>query len=202
VLGILGFACGVTAIVGLVLGLVSLSQINKSQGKLTGQGQAIAGIIISAVFILLTLGVLIPVLAKAKARAQGIQCMNNVRQITQAVVLHAQSNTNSLPAAATWCDAVQPEISSAKVFQCAAGDKSHRCDYAYNAKLDGLNLASIQNPAQTVMVFETDGGWNLSGGSELLPQKTRHNRNVVIGFADGHVEMVSTDRLSQLEWSP
>jgi len=201
VLGVMGM-CGVTAIVGLVLGIVSVAQINKSQGQLKGPGLAIAGIIVSAVFLLLMPAMLLPALAKAKAKAQSIQCVNNVRQISLAVILQANANTNTLPAAASWCDAIQAGVGSPAAFQCAAGDKNHRCHYAYNAKLDGLNLENIENPAHTVLIFETDGGWNLSGGSELLPGKAHHATAVVIGFVDGHVEMVSTSRLSQLQWSP
>jgi prepilin-type processing-associated H-X9-DG protein len=203
VLAVLGiFSCGITAVVGLVLGIVSLVQISKSQGRSKGQGLAIAGVIVSMLFLFVAPIMLLPALAKAKAKAQTINCMNNVRQITLAVVLHTQSSSNSFPPAVSWCEAIQPEVGSDKVFQCVGGDKSLRCHYAFNAKLGGMNLGSVQNPAQTVMVFETDGGWNLSGGSELLPQKPRHDRAVAVGFVDGHVEMVTEARLPQLQWEP
>jgi prepilin-type processing-associated H-X9-DG protein len=203
ILGALGIvSCGITAVVGLVLGIVALAQISRSEGRLKGQGLAIAGVIVSALFLFVMPALLLPALAKAKAKAQGINCMNNVRQITLAVVLHAQANTNACPPAATWCEAIQTTIGSDKVLQCPAGDKNHRCHYAFNAKLDGLSLDQIKNPAQTVLVFETDGGWNLNGGSELLPRKSHHGRGVVVGFADGHVEMVTEARLSQLVWEP
>lgn len=52
VLGILGLFCGITAIVGLVLGIVALGQIRKGRG--TGRGLAIGGIVTSAVAIALT----------------------------------------------------------------------------------------------------------------------------------------------------
>jgi prepilin-type processing-associated H-X9-DG protein len=51
-------------------------------------------------------------------------------------------------------------------------------------------MKEVQAPAQTLLVFEIDGGWNVSGGPELLPAKARHNGVYVIGFADGHAEMV------------
>jgi prepilin-type processing-associated H-X9-DG protein len=202
ILGFLGIACGVTAIVGLVLGIVALVQISKSQGRLTGNGLAIGGVIVSVVFLLLMPALMLPALAKAKAKAQSITCMNNVRQINLAVIIHAQANTNTCPPAATWCDAIQSELTSDNVLQCSAGDKSRRCHYAFNAKLDGLSMDQIKNPAQTVLVFETDGGWNLSGGSELQPQKPRHGRRVAVGFVDGHAEMVEAARLPQLQWEP
>jgi len=195
-------SCGISSLVGIILGIVSLTQISKSQGRLKGQGLAIAGIIVSAFFILMMPAMMIPAFAKARAKAQSITCMNNAKQLAVAVVIHAQANTNSCPPAATWCDAIQPEISMTSVFQCPAGDKTHQSHYAYNAKLSGLNLDDVKNPAQTVLFFETDGGWNLSGGSELLPRKMRHNHGVVVGFVDGHVEVVPESRLSQLQWEP
>ncbi|MFO1514544.1 MAG: DUF4190 domain-containing protein [Verrucomicrobiota bacterium] len=202
-LGILGiFSCGITAVVGLVLGIVSLVQISKSQGRLKGQGLAIGGIVASALFLFVAPAMLLPALAKAKAKTQNINCMNNVKQITLAVVIHAQSNSNACPPMATWCDAIQTEVGSERVFQCPAGDKNHRCHYAFNGRLEGANLNQIGNPAQTVLVFETEGGWNLSGGSELLPHKSRHGRGVAVGFVDGHVEMVLESRLPQLQWEP
>lgn len=201
ILGFLGIACGVTAIVGLILGIVALVQISKSQGRLTGNGLAIAGVIVSAVFLLLMPALLLPAISKAKAKAESITCMNNVRQINLAVIMHAQSNTNTCPPAATWCDAIQGSV-TANAFQCKAGSETHRCHYAFNARLDGLRMDEIKNPSQTVLVFETDGGWNQSGGSELKPNKARHGRMVAVGFVDGHAEMVDETRLPQLQWEP
>jgi prepilin-type processing-associated H-X9-DG protein len=128
--------------------------------------------------------------------------MNNVRQLTLAVILHASANSNACPPAATWSDAVESSVGSASTFQCVAGDKEQRCHYAYNAKLDGLELDKVKNPSTTVMIFETGGGWNVSGGSELLPRQSRHAGAVTVGFVDGHVEMVKESRLSQLQWEP
>jgi len=50
VLGIAGLlccCCGAPAIVGLILGILALSEINKSGGRLEGRGLAIAGIAVS-----------------------------------------------------------------------------------------------------------------------------------------------------------
>jgi prepilin-type processing-associated H-X9-DG protein len=201
ILGFLGF-CGLTALIGLILGIVALLQINKSEGRLKGQGLAIAGVIVSAVFLLLMVTMVPSALSKAKAKAQSITCLNNVRQINLALVIHAQANTNTCPPAATWCDSIQNNVISANAFRCKAADPTHRCHYAFNAKLDGLSMDEIKNPAQTVMVFETDGGWNISGGSESKPKKARHGRLVAVGFVDGHAEMVDESRLPQLQWEP
>jgi len=55
VLGLLGLSCGLTAIPGLILGIVGLRRINRSGGQLGGSGFAIAGICVSAGVLLLAL---------------------------------------------------------------------------------------------------------------------------------------------------
>lgn len=45
------FTCGITAILGFLLGICGLHDIKRSQGRVTGQGLAIAGICISGFFL-------------------------------------------------------------------------------------------------------------------------------------------------------
>jgi len=205
-LGVLGlFSCGITALVGLVLGIVALVRIKRSEGRLAGDGFAIAGIIVSALFLLTGMvlaGMMLPALTRAKQRAQTIACVNNVKQLNLALIMYANDNSNQFPSAGNWCDAVQPYGGSPGVFLCPAGDASKRCHYAFNARLDGAEIKAIRNPAKTVLVFETDGGWNVSGSEELARKPWRHGRILVVGFADGHVEQVSGGRLQQLQWGP
>ena len=205
VLGILGiFTCGITALAGLILGIVAMVKVKNSGGKLGGGGLALAGTIVSGVFLFMLpifAALLLPALASAKQKAQEINCMNNEKQLALAVMIYSNDHTNHFPPAATWCDAVKTSAGSEQVFRCTAANSTGRCDYAFNSKLDSLELGKV-NP-QTVMVFESDGGWNASGGSELLPAKARHLRKFyVVAFADGHVEAVSQSRLNTLRWDP
>ena len=207
VLGCLGLlTCGITSLVGLVLGIIALVRINKSKGQLGGQGLALAGTIVSAVFLLLApipAAMLLPALAKAKQKATGIQCMNNVKQLNLGLMMYANDNKDVFPSGTAWCDTLLPYLGgSAKVFICSQGALNQRGHYAVNARLAGHSIKDIQAPAQTVLVFEIDGGWNVSGGRELLPVKARHGGAYAVGFADGHVEMVRPARLEQLRWEP
>ena len=207
VLGCLGLlTCGITSLVGLVLGIIALVRINQSKGQLGGQGLALAGTIVSAVFLLLapiTAAMLLPALAKAKQKATGIQCMNNVKQLNLGLMMYANDNKDVFPSGTAWCDTLLPYLGgSAKVFICSQGALNQRGHYAVNARLAGHSIKDIQAPAQTVLVFEIDGGWNVSGGRELLPVKARHGGAYAVGFADGHVEMVRPARLEQLRWEP
>ena len=206
VLGCLGlFTCGITALVGLILGIIALVRINKSNGQLGGKGIALSGAIVSAAFLLigpLPVAMLLPALGQAKQKAQSIQCMNNLKRLTLGVMLYSDQNKNLYPAGTNWCDALLPYVKHQEVFLCPQGTSGQRCHHALNAKLVGHGWKELQAPAQTVVIFETDGGWNVAGGPELLPAKPRHNRAYCFGFADGHVEMVHTNRLEKLRWEP
>lgn len=51
ILSVSGLLCGVTAIVGIVLGVIELGRIKKGESSAKGKGLAKAGVIIGAVVI-------------------------------------------------------------------------------------------------------------------------------------------------------
>jgi prepilin-type processing-associated H-X9-DG protein len=203
VLGCLGF-CGITAIIGLILGLVAQRKIKQSNGQLTGSGMALAGIIVSVVMFIpglaFTAGLFLPAFAAARTKAQTIQCINNMKQLALSFHVFAGDHDDRFPPAATWCDAIQTSVGSGNVFLCPRGNASQRSSYAFNGKLDGRKVGEI-NP-NTVLLFEVDDGWNRFGGPELLLQPSRHVGRYIVAFSDGHVEQLSAARLSQLRWDP
>jgi prepilin-type processing-associated H-X9-DG protein len=95
-----------------------------------------------------------------------------------------------------------PYVKNDKAYLCPKGKPGQRSHYAFNARLAGKGMKDVQTLAETVLIFETDGGWNVSGGPELLPAKPRHSNGYVIGFADGHSEVVRPARLEKLRWEP
>jgi prepilin-type processing-associated H-X9-DG protein len=204
VLGVLGvFTCGITALVGLILGIIAMVKVSNSRGALRGGGIALAGVIVSGIFLFMIpilAAMLLPALAVAKQKAQTINCVNNEKQMAIAVRLYSDAHTNQLPHAATWCDAIKTDVGSEKVFKCAAVNSSGRCDYAFNARLDGLDEGKIA--PNTVMIFESDGGWNANGGPELMLVKPRHARKFVVAFADGSVQQLQESQLGTLRWDP
>lgn len=147
VLGILGpFAMGVSALVALPLGIIALTQINRSQGRLSGKGLAIGGICLggcSLLLVPLVLAMLFPVFARAREAARKVQCLANVKQLALELQMY-QSDWGVLPDAATWCDAVEEYIVNPRVYVCPSAH-GVRCGYAYSSALSNLALTTVAN---------------------------------------------------------
>jgi prepilin-type processing-associated H-X9-DG protein len=202
VLGVLGlFTLGLTALVGLVLGIIALVRINKSQGRLSGGGLAIAGICVSGLmFLLLPLmaAMLLPALAKAKERAQTINCMNHMRQMNLALMMYATDHNNTLPPGNSWCDLIKPYTGgSTDVFHCPT---EPGCPYTLNVNVANRKISELGSPNKVVLVFSSGDGWNKVGGRESAVPHKHERRKLMIGFADGHVESLPQDKVSALTW--
>jgi hypothetical protein len=202
VLGILGF-CGITAVLGLILGIAAQVKISKSGGRLKGRGLAIAGMVVSGFMLLLSLligaGLILPALARLKQNVQSSNCDNNARQVALAIRLYADENDGKCPPAVNWCDAILNNLPGAETFKCPQRS-SEKSGFAFNAKLAGKTLSSI--PPDTVLIFESGGGWNFTGGPEAIVARPPHGKSYVFGFADGNVRQVSREELPQLRWEP
>ena len=218
VLGIAGaISCGITSIVGLILGIVSLGQIKRSVGQLTGQGLAIAGIIVSSLSLLLIpllcllVAILMPAVSTARVHAMGAVDAVNMRQVCLAAVMYAADNNSCLPDPENWKDQLEqylpghPDQVPKSPYEGVIG-----CGFAMNNQLidslEGqrvpLKMDKIADPSKTVLFFEGGNNSPSAGGPELLPDKPRGPQGYLIGFVDGHVENVAQDDLDELNWSP
>ncbi len=203
VLGILGaLTLGVTALAGLILGLMARRRITKSQGQLSGSGLAIAGVVVSAVFLFFGMALsgtmLLPVLARAKGRARSTVCAHNLRQLALAVATYADANGDRLPPASTWCDALLP-LAGPAAFQCPLR-AGQRCGYAFNQALSGKKLGEV-NP-RMVLLFESDTGWNGTGDARQLAPHGHPSQAVNVAFADFSVQQVKLSEVTSLQWNP
>ena len=75
VCGVLGLCLLLPSLFGAIFGIIALVKINKSHGALTGSGLAIGGLVTSALSLvtaLLLASMMLPALARAKAKANRI----------------------------------------------------------------------------------------------------------------------------------
>jgi hypothetical protein len=210
VLGILGFIClpVVGGIAGLILGILGLQQIGRSQGWQTGRGLAISGIIVSAVSIVVCVWVTILVVSATWLMFTGgtikshvTDSMNNVRQMTVATQAYAASHRQQLPPVQAWDKAFLSAnlVTDAALFT-DPNDPPGTRSYAMNAALDGLEMSGV--PGNTVLFFECAPGSPPAGGRELLPVRPHHAGKYVIGLVNGVVEQVPMGDAGSLLWSP
>ena len=112
-----------TAVAAIILGHISLSEIRKSAGRLTGHGMAMAGLILGYVgvgaipFILIVAAIAIPNLLRAKMAANEASAVGSLRTVNVATLAYSSTYENGFPpsmetlsgsnGAATSCDHAQ-----------------------------------------------------------------------------------------------
>ena len=195
-------------IVGLIFSIVALRGIHRTPGQLTGRGLAIAGlatsiaaVVLGAVVTAIMGGNMIFALTEAKPEAEQVQCMNNVHEVTVAVMNYSADNKGRLPPPDSWPEAIKSRLGDDTVLaEPGAADQGRA--YAMNAALAGKRMEDIRRPSHTVMIFECAPGAPPAGGPDNLPPKAHHPRGYVIGFCDGHVEIIAKNDLDRLIWDP
>jgi prepilin-type processing-associated H-X9-DG protein len=207
-LGVIGFLTGgITAVVGLILGIISIVQIGKDKSVI-GQKTAVAGVVVSSIAIICMLLIFIfgsPVFNKAKDTPRATICMNNVKKINMGVIMYSNDNNDTLPASEKWVEAISTYVPDKKVLRCPTASihrNSGSTCYAMNSKLNKIDIKNIKSPVDTAMIFESIPGNDPNGGKELLPFPGRHYGENNIGFADGHVEAMHDEDLASVKWGP
>ncbi len=201
VLGMLSLFCSIlTAIPAIICGIISLVKISKSQGRLKGQGFAIAGIAVPAVYMLVILpmvmAIMLPALSRTKTMAQRIVCATNLKGLGTAMVIYASDYDDKLPTADKWCDLLTSYMDVNPVsFKCASTTEGS-FSYALNENLAGRGMDVSPD---VVMLFEADAGPNAVGGPEMLVSDRHEGCNIV--FMDGHVEFIKESEIGNLKWT-
>ena len=136
--------------------------------------------------------------------AHRTSCLSNVKQLGLAFSMYLQDYDEHYPLPKAWNEGIYPYTKNTEILRCPYAREEKLPTYAMNRGLKSVLSARIETAANTVMLFDSIPGKNLSGGRELLPDPPRHGKNDdnSIGFVDGHAKGVSQKNLSNLLWSP
>ncbi|MFT4589215.1 MAG: hypothetical protein ACI9VS_001635 [Candidatus Binatia bacterium] len=196
----------VGAIAGMASGIASVRAIKRSEGLLAGEGLATGGLSLAAVgLVAFLVSTQFGSWADKKADESRDLCTQNLKVLRQAMATYAERNEGSLPPAKNWCGAIlgmaqelqQSPDFRGSLFQCPSSLTTFQSSYGFNANLEGLKLADI--PLDAILLFEIDGGWNVSGGEESVVRNPRHN-SPVFCLADGRI--VGPDLIvSEKQWT-
>jgi len=167
------------------------------------RGRALRRVAIVAVILAGSAMILTAVVRLATVFLRGANCTRNVKQVGVFVQVYAVEH-GTLPPADEWCNRLMPLLRYEALLVCPAAPKL-RCGYAFNRALGGLSAAKrrkLPHPDRTVVIFESDLGWNGAGGPDALVKRPRHRGKDVFAFADGSGRAVERDKESDLIWRP
>lgn len=172
VLGILFLCFGPLALIPLILGIVALLKTG-ADGPKKGMGFAIAGISLGGVGVMgtcMSLGILLPALGAAQNKAQQIVSQSQIRELTQGAVVFAGKD-EAFPTQEQWPDAL--------------------------FGLGVINADTMISPAEDgdgVSYIYVPGPFSQDANQILVYEDPKHfHDGVLVGFADGHVELVDHD---------
>ena len=191
--------CGLSQLVGIILGIVSLGRIKDSGGRLKGKGKATAAIVVGAILLVIVpivailAGMLLPALARAREEARRAACKQNMAQIGKALSDY-EMNEGHLPTTGkpgegpASLSLLHPKyFPQLRVFRCPSSElpveamsaalTNENCSYEYD------NMLPPDAPANRMMLWDKDG--NHYGGRNVL-------------FRDGHVEWMTGEAFQRL----
>ncbi len=209
VLGIVGCVTCVLAVLtgipGIILGVLGLKQTKNSPTEYSGGGLAVAGIVVSAISLALTVlvlpAILFPVFARARLAARSAVCAANVRQLTEAMSMYSNDYDNKFPPAASWSDSIKTYVKQRDAFNDPE-KPANTFGYGFNSALGGLSQGDVADPSSTVEIFESDRGWNANGGPETMIVTPRHQKGFTIGYTSGGVTVIDRASVQNLNWKP
>ncbi|MBN2021009.1 MAG: APC family permease [Sedimentisphaerales bacterium] len=153
-------------------------------------------LVISAIFGLV-MGVLLPALAVRRTRypSDQMRCGSHLCALGIAMRSYSEQFDGTYPPADKWCDMlVEYCAASSEQFKCPQ-DRKNSCSFTFNP------FCEPNSPPDMVLLFESAGGWNSSGGQELIQQRHQSRKGCNILFNDGHCAFIKTEDIPNLNWS-
>jgi prepilin-type processing-associated H-X9-DG protein len=214
VLGIVGLCTvGLTGIVGIILGIIALKKIGRGGGQTAGRGLAIGGIVASIVTLLV--GAIFVAASfflwiggsraweTASVTSQRMIMQSHTSLLCHATMAYAAGNEDRFPPPDTWPQALKDaRVLPDETLLSDPRDPTAGRAIAMNALLAGKKSSDLRQRSKTVLFFECAPGAPPAGGAANLPPEPRDRAGYVIGFCDGHVEIVAKNDLGRLIWEP
>jgi len=189
VMGVLSFiACSIfTGIPAIIAGHIAHNRSRKSPQEFGGRGMAVAGLVLGYLslalvpVIALLAGLMLPALAKAKDKAQRINCVSNMKQIGLAARMWSNDHGGKFPPDFA---SMSNELSTPKILACPGDSSKTRAMNWSEFGPGNLTYEYLQpgidekNVAQTV-VFQCPIHGNIGlgdGGVQQGGQRTRQLR--------------------------
>jgi len=143
-------------------------------------GFTLIEMLVVMLIIVVLAALLLPVMMKAFDKANQTTCLNNQRQIAQAILIKVQDNHEMLPDANVWSTLKL----GPKVLICPSRRKLDN-GYAYNGLIAGKALSIFIDPKDVLLTADAKAEKNIAMLENDLDR--RHDRTVIGSYLDGHV---------------
>jgi hypothetical protein len=185
-LGIFVLIAAIFFILSLILGLLALVVIIFRRKYLKGYLITILSIVISGPVVFVLTGVWFAGKARIE-RSKADSGEYNLRLLGKELIKYAEDHDGKLPSAEKWCDQLMEyntELTKNNFVHPRHDPKGLKgdCHFAFNKKLGGMYLSDIS--PRTIILFESDGPWNLNGTGELLHTRYKKHCSIHVIFAD------------------
>lgn len=191
--------CGITAIPAIIQAIRALIRIKKDGASKATRIKAIVSLAFSSCTLAALIFLIVAPFGAAKEMADDIKCVNSLKGLVIGISKYETDHDDIYPAIDQWCDAIRSATTNAMSFHCASAPRRQRCSYAMNSRLKDLKHYR-DFPEDTVLLFESNAGWNAAGGPEIAV--ARHYARVKVAFVDGTITEVKYEDLGKLRWSP
>ena len=148
-------------------------------------------LIVIGIMILLALGVRYTLRFVGKS----MLCGTHLSALARAFNIYASENGDKYPPPDKWCDLLlEVDGITTDTFTCPYMKKG-RCSYSMNPNADMPTVSG-----KWVLLFETNAGWNTSGGPDLLNTQNHRGIGCNILFVDSTVKFVKKEDFDKLQW--
>ena len=184
-------------IIGTISAVVALVQIRKKKEDPKGISLALVAMYLSGIYFVLLLSVIffIPRLHQA---SHDRVCKTNLSYLGKGLHKYAAQHDGLYPDSNKWCDSLIKDVNIDEWKFCCTllpeqERNCHNTPYTLNHYFEPNSAGNI------VLLFETEPGWNKSGGPEIAIFQ-HYNRCPVL-FNNGRVEFVAKRKIKSLNWS-
>ena len=148
-------------------------------------------------FSLLVFLIFSPVFFSAMYANKIGRAMDHLKKIGAASLGYTEDHKQCFPHADSWTDEIGKYLKDKESLRDPYGPGDN-FGYAMNSDLSGKSYESIQNPAGTIMFYETKRpGKNLSQPSSQIPNDTMRDDSTNVVFVNGHTGFLTGPRLQE-----